>query len=234
MPFPVQWKRYQECLCACPEIGLTLDYSRMDCPDEFFARMEGAAAGAFEAMRILEAGAIANPDEKRMVGHYWLRNPEKAPDPMLRDDIKATVVAVKKFARAVHAGKVKPPRARRYTKLLVIGIGGSALGPQFVSRALGTTKDRMQVFFFDNTDPDGLDVVLSQIAGAGAGLKDTLAVVISKSGGTKETRNGMLEAGAAWKKAGLTFARQAVAITKSGSNLDAVAVKQEWIARFPM
>ena len=27
----------------------------------------------------LEKGAIANPDENRMVGHYWLRAPERAP-----------------------------------------------------------------------------------------------------------------------------------------------------------
>lgn len=234
MSFPPQWSRYQQCLCACPEIGLSLDYSRMDCPDAFLAQMADSAAGAFEAMRALEAGAIANPDEKRMVGHYWLRNPEKAPEPALRDEIKRTVLAVKRFARAVHAGKVKPPRSKRYTKLLVIGIGGSALGPQFVSRALGTSKDRMQVYFFDNTDPDGMDVVLSQIAGAGVGLKDTLAVVISKSGGTKETRNGMLEAEAAWKKAGLRFSAQAVAITQEGSQLDRYALSQGWITRFPM
>ena len=30
-------------------------------------------------MEALEAGAIANADEKRMVGHYWLRAPELAP-----------------------------------------------------------------------------------------------------------------------------------------------------------
>lgn len=234
MTFPAQWERYRQCLCACPGIGLTLDYSRMDCPEEFLGRMQDAAARAFEAMGQLEKGAIANPDEKRMVGHYWLRNAALAPDAGLRRDIESTVAAVKKFARAVHAGKVKPPRAKRFSKLLVIGIGGSALGPQFVARALGTPRDKMQVFFFDNTDPDGMDVVLSQLAAAGAGLKDTLAVVISKSGGTKETRNGMLEAEAAWKKAGLKFAAQAVAITQDGSQLDKRAVSQGWIARFPM
>ncbi|MEZ4235883.1 MAG: hypothetical protein R3F59_06910 [Myxococcota bacterium] len=32
-------------------------------------------ARAFEAMAALEAGAVANPDEQRQVGHYWLRAP---------------------------------------------------------------------------------------------------------------------------------------------------------------
>lgn len=234
MDFPAQWECYRKCLCVCSGIGLTLDYSRMGCPDEFLGRMKDAVVNAFDAMAQLEKGAIANPDEKRMVGHYWLRYAALAPTADLRRDIESTVMAVKRFARAVHAGKIKPPRARRFAKLLVIGIGGSALGPQFVARALGTPKDKMQVYFFDNTDPDGMDVVLSQLAATGAGLKDVLAVVISKSGGTQETRNGMLEAEAAWRKAGLTFAAQAVAITQEGSLLDRHAVSQGWLTRFPM
>ena len=35
---------------------------------------------ALEGMAALEAGAKANPDEDRQVGHYWLRAPERAPD----------------------------------------------------------------------------------------------------------------------------------------------------------
>ena len=45
--------------------------------------------------------------------------------------------------------------------------------------------DGMDVRFFDNTDPDGMDRVLARI---GKELPRTLAVVISKSGGTPETR----------------------------------------------
>ena len=45
-----------------------------------------------------------------------------------------------------------------FTNLLVIGIGGSALGPQFVGKALGhPNTDKLRVHFFDNTDPDGID-----------------------------------------------------------------------------
>ena len=36
---------------------------------------------ALADLAALEAGAIANPDEGRMVGHYWLRNPALAPTP---------------------------------------------------------------------------------------------------------------------------------------------------------
>ena len=47
-------------------------------------------------------------------------------------------------------------------------------------------------------------------------MRNTLTIVISKSGGTKETRNGMLEAQAAYHEAGLHFGRHAVAITGEG------------------
>lgn len=228
------WKHYQACQCACPELSFALDYSRMNLPDGYFESMEGRAQDAFRAMRDLEGGAIANPDEKRMVGHYWLRAPELAPEAGIRAEITGTLKLLHKFAKLVHTGKAKPQKAAKFANLLVVGIGGSALGPQFVSKALGTARDRMKVFFFDNTDPDGMDYVLGQLAASGKGLRETLTVVISKSGGTKETRNGMLEAAAAYKKAGLVFAKHAVAVTGAGSELDKVAVGQGWLARFPM
>ena len=101
--------------------------------------------------------------------------------------------------------------------MLHIGIGGSALGPQFVSAALGSPDDPMDIFFFDNTDPEGFDRVFDRI---GEGLPQTLVIVVSKSGGTKETRNGMLEAEAKFSANGLQFARHAVAVTGVGSELD--------------
>ena len=39
---------------------------------------------AFSSMAALESGAVANPDEGRRVGHYWLRAPELAPGPEVK------------------------------------------------------------------------------------------------------------------------------------------------------
>ena len=89
----------------------------------------------------------------------------------------------------------------------------------------------MSPHFLDNTDPDGIDRVLG---GLGEGLAETLAVVISKSGGTTETRNGMLEAAAAYRSRGLDFGAHAVAVTQDGSELDRQAREQGFVARFPM
>src|SRR5690349_2044555 len=101
------WDRYREYLCICDSIGLTLDISRMKFPDGFFEKMEPAMQKAFAQMDALEKGAIANPDEKRMVGHYWLRDPERAPTKELRDEITETVARVKKFANDVHNSRVR-------------------------------------------------------------------------------------------------------------------------------
>ena len=225
------WQRYQEYLYVNDELGLMLDISRMNFPPDFFDRMESRIQKAFTDMAALEKGSIANPDEQRMVGHYWLRNPSLAPTPAIAAEIEATVAKVKEFATQVHAGKVCAPDGRPFTRLLVVGIGGSALGPQFVAHALGSAHDRLRPFFFDNTDPDGMDQVLAEI---GPALAETLTLVISKSGGTKETRNGMLEARDAYRRGGLDFGKYAVAVTGKGSELDATAVAEGWLARFPM
>ena len=225
------WRRFQKYYTEFPALGLALDLSRMDFADTFFPSLEPRIQNAFAAMAELERGAIANPDEKRMVGHYWLRHPALAPTPAIHAAIEETLAGMQSFARAVHTGSVAGSKGA-FQNLLVIGIGGSALGPQFVAHALGHPgTDKMSVHFFDNTDPDGMDKVLAKIA---AGLGKTLCVVISKSGGTKETRNGMLEAKAAFERAGLSFAAHAVAVTGLGSELDKVAIEEGWLRRFPM
>ena len=225
------WSRFKAHFYHNSDLGVSLDVSRIPFPDDFLATMEPRMQDAFAAMKHLESGAIANPDEQRMVGHYWLRAPHLAPSPDLAGEITSTLAAIKDFAAKVHSGTVAGPKGR-FKNLLVIGIGGSALGPQFVAHALGQPrKDRLAVAFFDNTDPDGIDYVLNGLRGQ---LAKTLVVVISKSGGTAETRNGMLEAIAAFKAAKLDHARHFVAVTGVGSKLDAVATKEGWLARFPM
>jgi glucose-6-phosphate isomerase len=89
----------------------------------------------------------------------------------------------------------------------------------------------MRLWFFDNTDPNGIDKDIEEIGGT---LSKTLVIVISKSGGTKETRNGMLEAKAAFERIGLDFSKHACAVTGEGSKLDKIAEADGWLKRFPM
>ncbi len=231
VPSSSLWQRFQRYFLYYRDLDFSLDISRMKFPEDFFEKMQPKVENAFAAMRELEAGAIANPTEKRMVGHYWLRNPALAPTAEIRNEIEDTLNRVKKFAEDVHAGKITAENGKRFRHVLLIGIGGSALGPQFVADALGSASAPMDIFFFDNTDADGFDRVFDRMNDL---LSQTLVVVVSKSGGTKETRNGMLEAEERFKEKALRFNRHAVAVTGVGSELDKPAEKNEWVARFPM
>jgi glucose-6-phosphate isomerase len=217
VPSSSLWQRFQQYLLGYSDLDFSIDISRMKFPDDFFAEMQPRIEKAFAAMRELESGAIANPDEQRMVGHYWLRNPTLAPSAEIRVEIEETIKRIKNFVANVNTGKIAAENEKRFEHILLIGIGGSALGPQFVADALGSSRDPMDIYFFDNTDPDGFDRVFDKIENH---LSQTLVVVVSKSGGTKETRNGMLEAESKFAAKGLQFGRHAVAITGIGSELD--------------
>src|SRR5438309_1987652 len=104
------WERFQKYYTEFPAIGLALDLSRMRFDDDFFARMEGRMQSAFEEMDALEDGAIANLDEGRMVGHYWLRNPALAPTAQIRGGIEGVIARVEEFAANVHAGRIQGER----------------------------------------------------------------------------------------------------------------------------
>ena len=70
-------------------------------------------AHAFKSMAELEAGAISNPDERRMVGHYWLRKPELAPNRTLEKEIRDTLDEVNAFAQGVLKGEVRTGKNER-------------------------------------------------------------------------------------------------------------------------
>jgi glucose-6-phosphate isomerase len=101
-----QWDRFQRYFVRYDDLGFSIDISRMNFADELFDKMSAGTAKAHEAMKALEAGAMANPDEKRMVGHYWLRKPELAPEPEMRAEITGTLDATLGFAADVIAGKI--------------------------------------------------------------------------------------------------------------------------------
>jgi len=225
------WPRFNQHFVRYPTLGFSMDVSRISFSDSFFDHMAGPIAKAEADRQSLEAGAIANPDENRMVGHYWLRQPQLAPTAELQQQITSTLADTLAFAAHVHAGSVSPAAGGKFTRVLVVGIGGSALGPQLVAEAITPMPPPLSIDFFDNTDPDGMLRLIKKI---GAELATTLTIVISTSGGTKETRNGMLQAEAAYRELGLDFAKHAVAVTGEGSALDRHAAGQGWLARFPM
>jgi hypothetical protein len=80
MDAPELWKCYQQYLCRVDSLNLALDISRMHFDERFLTSMEPAVQRTFSDMDALESGAIANPDEKRTMGDYWLRAANRPPD----------------------------------------------------------------------------------------------------------------------------------------------------------
>lgn len=226
------WQEVRYHSCDCPRLGLRVEASRMGLDPAFMTTMRQPMARALRDMLALERGAIANPDENRRVGHYWLRAPWLAPTASLTRAIEAAAKQVAEVVADVGDGTIAPPSGGLFGELVVIGIGGSALGPQLLADALVDPRaDGLQPHFLDNTDPDGMDRVLDALAER---LDRVLFLVISKSGGTAETRNAMLVAQARMAAQDLSFAAQAMAITGESSALDQMAQKQGWLARLPM
>ncbi len=146
-----------------------------------------------DAMR---RGDKINVTENRAVLHYVLRSPKKPPadrHPIVDGqdtvaDVHQTLEAIDGFSRAVRTGKLRGASGKRLTDFVVIGIGGSYLGSEFVYEALRTdpacakAAGRRRLRFLANVDPIDVTRELD-------GLKpdNTLVVVVSKTFTTAET-----------------------------------------------
>ena len=124
----MNWQKFQKYFLNLEQLGFSLDISRVNFGEDFLEKMSAKAQKALSDMAELEKGAIANPDENRMVGHYWLRNPSLAPSAELKNEIVDNIEKISKFADDVHSGKICGAGGK-FENVLCIGIGGSALGP---------------------------------------------------------------------------------------------------------
>lgn len=223
------WERFKNYYYWSETLGFGLDVSLVNFPDQLLKTSEQINL-ALDAMEKLDDGAISNADEERMVGHYWLRSPELSPSEEIKSEITITLDKVKNFSKSIHAGEIKSKSGSKFKHLLIIGIGGSALGPQLFADALFANDQKMDLYFFDNTDPDGFLRTLSKIPDISA----TLVLTVSKSGGTRETKNGLAIAEEYWRSKGLEPGNAFVAITQEGSELYKHAQSNNWLDTFPM
>ena len=227
----IQWQRFCDLLWYHDDLGFWLDISRMHVNAEHLTALEPRFDLAFKAMQALESGSIANPDEQRQVGHYWLRTPELAPTPESGQHVSSEVDRIEQFGQDVLNGAIKAPNGQPFTDVLWIGIGGSGLGPILMIQALQSTGQGLPFHFLDNVDPNGISAVLD---GLEPRLATTLVVTVSKSGGTPEPQLGMEQARHRLEASGGAWSKQAVAITMLDSRLDQKAQAEQWLQRFDM
>ncbi|MBD90502.1 MAG: glucose-6-phosphate isomerase [Deltaproteobacteria bacterium] len=200
-----------------PSVGLVLDLRHSGLDQSSLERSMTSLGLAHREMAALEGGAIANEDEGRQVGHYWLRSPAIAPDGL------GEAVREGHARRAALAGQLRA----RYSNLLHVGVGGSALGAQLLVDALGDHTPA--VSFLDNLDPDGLEHTTSR-----AKLEDAAVVFVSKSGSTAEVQVGLAHVRRACADRELELGPRAIAVTCEDSALDRLAQQEGWRGRLPM
>jgi glucose-6-phosphate isomerase len=156
--------------------GLHFDFSKthLSAPlvESFQALAE--ARGLAAARDSLFAGGLANPTEGRAAEHSAERG-QGAPEGVARaSGLRARMRAL---VDAIEAEAFGPVR-----HILHIGIGGSALGPDFVIDALGRDSDRYETAVVSNVDGAALEEAV-----AGFDPHSTLVVLASKTFTTLET-----------------------------------------------
>ncbi len=210
--------------------GFEIDFSGMRLAPDSLLELDEQIRNADLEMRRIEAGEIKNPDENRKVTHFTDR--KYYPQTELFADVEA-------FAKDIRDSRVKGSTGDKFEAAVINGIGGSALGPQFLQFSINgpywnekgenDRKGWLKIYFLDNTDSSGVTDLLEVLD-----LKKTLLVNISKSGGTQETKNNMIAFMGAYAKAGLEFPRHSCAITMEGSELDKFAKGGKWLKVFHM
>ncbi len=225
------WERFCALLWRDEALGFWLDASRMALSPDVLTSLQPRFEQAFTAMAALEKGSIANGDEQRQVGHYWLRNPQLAPDPAITEELQQQRQAMAAFAQGVLEGSVSTAPGQTFTDVVWIGIGGSGLGPLLIIHALQQTGVGLRFHFIDNVDPEGMGHTYGTL---GERLKTSLVIVVSKSGSTPEPHIGMMETRRRLEQLGGQWPSQAVAITVPGSKLDQQAASEGWLQRFAL
>ncbi len=128
----------------------------------------------------------------------------------------------------------------RFNTIAVVGIGGSALGPQALKNSLShlylnelsdeQRKGRYRVYFFDNVDPYEIHSMEDVID-----VSRTIFLVISKSGGTTETNaNFAIMLDALKKAVGDRYREHIVAITDPQKGVLRKVAEEEGFATFPV
>ena len=167
------------------------------------------------------AGDKVNVTENRAALHTACRSFSTAPIWVNGVDAAAEITRVreqvKTFSRDVRAGRVTGTTGKPLRHVIVVGIGGSYLGTEFIAAALKHLKDpRFRLSFLSNVDINNFGAIADA-----ADLEETLWMIVSKSYTTAETLANTRQAEALMHRTGLDPARHLVTITAKGSPGDA-------------
>ena len=178
----------------------------------------------------LEHGAIANPDEKRMVGDVWLRPPKLVPSKRIRPRLTRRW-RIKPFAADVHHDYVPRPQNRVGPPSLPPSALAAGSGPMLVHDALGNgAGDKMNFLSLRQHRPRRHGSRANRIPWF-ARRNAVLVFQNRRHAGNAQWDVGRADA---YSKRAWTLLRHAVAITVPGSRWTRRGRKEGWLAGFPM
>ena len=114
------WNNYKKNFITLQELGISIDTSKMNMPKSITPGQVKLFKKAFQNMKELESGSLANHDENEMVGHYWLRDTSITPSLEIQKKIKNSIIKIKQFSSEIHQGKIKPQKFSYFQNLLLL------------------------------------------------------------------------------------------------------------------
>ena len=198
--------------------GLHLFYATERVNDEVLSALLELAKeqNVVDKMHAMQSGTVINKiegydSENRSVLHTAMRDIfenriEQEVAKQASDLAKEEVEKLQAFLPNIHDKK----------NLVMIGIGGSYLGPKALFVAMEPyIQNGRRVYFVSNVDPDDIYSTFQKVE-----LESTLVVVVSKSGTTLETRTNEAIARDIFEKNGLKTKEHFVSVTGKDSPMD--------------
>lgn len=201
------------------QAGIFYDFSRQRLDEQTLACLLEFAEEKKVIQRFTEmvTGAEVNETEHRAALHTACRDFSETPiyfnNKDIMPEIRSIRDAVKDFTDDIRHGRIKGSTGKPFESVVVIGIGGSYLGTQFVTTALEPLSDRkIGIDYLSNVDIHNFGRIVSRI-----NPETTLWVIISKSYTTAETLANKEHAYELMASYGLDPSRHVVTVTAKGS-----------------
>lgn len=178
-----------------------------------------AETQVMDKMQKMQSGEIMNfiegyASENRAVLHTATR--DFFDMPQTAKTASSAAHLAKSETDKLQAFMAKLDKENKFTDLILIGIGGSYLGPLATYLALQRwQKPGRNVHFISNVDPDDAAKILARVS-----LKKALVMVVSKTGTTLETLTNENLVRERFKKEGLKAEEHFITVTGQRSPLD--------------
>lgn len=214
--------------------SLFFDFSRQRIDQETMTALYALSrkTGALETYSQMTGGSRVNKTEKRAALHTGAREFTRRQIEIKGVNVIAEVDRVNRqiqdFSESIRSGRLRGSTAKKFTHAVVVGIGGSYLGCEFVYEALKTTySPDIRLLFLSNVDIDNFANIIQTID-----PETCLWIVISKSYTTTETMANLAQVLFFLQKQNLCARDHLVNVTAKGSPGDGSS--GEFLASFHM